>query len=134
MVEGPDYHAIVVAYDGSPGAEAALRRGAYIAAASGASLTLVWAVADDAQERADARDELAAAAAALPDELDTDTWVMATPAATAIFAAVRDIGANLLVTGSRGRGPITAAVLGSVSAELARQAQCDVLIVHPREE
>jgi nucleotide-binding universal stress UspA family protein len=42
-----------------------------------------------------------------------------------------DIGADLVVTGSRARGRITRAVLGSVSTDILHQARCDVLVVHP---
>jgi nucleotide-binding universal stress UspA family protein len=40
-----------------------------------------------------------------------------------------DVGANLIVTGSRGRGPLASALLGSVSRALARDARCPVMIV-----
>lgn len=40
-------------------------------------------------------------------------------------------GASLAVVGSRGRGPTRAALLGSVSSELARTAPCPVVIVPP---
>jgi nucleotide-binding universal stress UspA family protein len=36
---------------------------------------------------------------------------------------------DLLVCGSRGHGPIGAAVLGSVSAGVMRKARCPVLVV-----
>jgi nucleotide-binding universal stress UspA family protein len=38
---------------------------------------------------------------------------------------------RLLVVGSRGRGPIRQAFLGSVSAALAASAPCPVLVVPP---
>jgi nucleotide-binding universal stress UspA family protein len=38
-------------------------------------------------------------------------------------------GAQMLVVGSRGRGPLTAALLGSVSRELISLAPCPVLVV-----
>ena len=40
-------------------------------------------------------------------------------------------GAGLLVVGSRGRGPVASAVLGSVSAVVLRKANCPVAVVHP---
>jgi nucleotide-binding universal stress UspA family protein len=39
------------------------------------------------------------------------------------------VGANLIVVGSRGRGPLASALLGSVSRALARDARCPVMIV-----
>lgn len=38
-------------------------------------------------------------------------------------------GASLIVVGTRGRGPLTAALLGSVSQEVARYAPCPVVLV-----
>jgi nucleotide-binding universal stress UspA family protein len=49
-------------------------------------------------------------------------------AATAICDVARSIGADLLVTGSRGRGVIAATLLGSVAAEVATHAPCPVLV------
>ena len=49
-------------------------------------------------------------------------------AATAICALARSIGADLVVTGSRGRGAIAATLLGSVAAEVATHAPCPVLV------
>jgi nucleotide-binding universal stress UspA family protein len=42
-----------------------------------------------------------------------------------------DIGADLIVTGSRRRGALASAVLGSISSEILHSAPCDVLVVHP---
>jgi nucleotide-binding universal stress UspA family protein len=41
----------------------------------------------------------------------------------------REESAELLVVGSRGRGPLATALLGGVSAQLARSAACPVLVV-----
>ncbi len=45
----------------------------------------------------------------------------------ALFA--REVGATVLVVGSRGRGGIKRALLGSVSDRLVRHASCPVLVV-----
>jgi nucleotide-binding universal stress UspA family protein len=64
----------------------------------------------------------------------------AAPAATVTTAPGRNAGAelvaasegyDLLACGSRGRGRLAAAVLGSVSGELVRAAHCPVLVVPP---
>lgn len=43
-------------------------------------------------------------------------------------------GADLLVVGTRGRGPIASMVLGSTSHRIVNNAPCDVLVVRPQEE
>ncbi|HSI99523.1 MAG TPA: universal stress protein [Patescibacteria group bacterium] len=53
-------------------------------------------------------------------------------AATAICDVARSIGADLVVTGSRGRGVIAATLLGSVAAEVATHAPCPVLVARGR--
>jgi nucleotide-binding universal stress UspA family protein len=50
-----------------------------------------------------------------------------TPAA-AIVEACMEIGVDLLVTGSRGYGPLGRVLLGSVSTQLAHKAPCPVLV------
>lgn len=49
-------------------------------------------------------------------------------AATAICDVARSVGADLVVTGSRGRGVIAATLLGSVAGEVATHAPCPVLV------
>lgn len=41
-----------------------------------------------------------------------------------------DVGADLLVVGNKGLNSLTGRLLGSVPADAARRATCDVLIVH----
>ena len=45
-----------------------------------------------------------------------------------ILETARDIGADLVVTGSRGRGAVRSMLLGSVAAEVAASSPCPVLI------
>lgn len=124
------YRNVVVAYDGSEGADAALARAAEIAGAGGAALSLVRATSDEAG----ARRSLEEAIGSLDPSLEASPWVVGTPPAEAILAVARDIHADLIVTGSRGRGRVERALLGSVSSELVHQAPCDALVVHPRAE
>lgn len=44
------------------------------------------------------------------------------------------IGVELVVVGSRPRSPLGALVMGSVSGAIAAQADCSVVVVHPRPE
>jgi nucleotide-binding universal stress UspA family protein len=53
------------------------------------------------------------------------------PAKRLVSAAV-EYDAQLLVVGSRGRGRFMAALLGSVSRKIAREAPCPVVVVSPR--
>lgn len=53
------------------------------------------------------------------------------PARTLTDAAAIQ-GADLLVVGTRGRGALTAAVLGSVSSDVAAHSPCPVVVVPPR--
>ena len=49
--------------------------------------------------------------------------------AAEIVTLAEDIGAGLIVLGSRGRGGIRRAVMGSVSDSVVRHAHCPVLVV-----
>ena len=142
------YRNVVVAYDGSEGAHAALRRAAMLAALDRASVTLVQATIGgaeallpepvphpsrhpDPEAAASARHSLEAAIAELDPALEASPWVVAGPAGEGILAVAREIHADLIVCGSRARGRVARAVLGSVSTELVHGAPCDVLVVHP---
>ncbi len=52
-------------------------------------------------------------------------------AADRIVEIARETGASFVVIGSRGRGDLTSAVLGSVSSRVASTAPCPVVIVPP---
>jgi nucleotide-binding universal stress UspA family protein len=52
-------------------------------------------------------------------------------AAHAIAAAAKDAGAEVIVVGTRGQGPITGLLLGSVTNRLLHVAHCPVLAVPP---
>jgi nucleotide-binding universal stress UspA family protein len=138
------YRDVVIAYDGSDGARTALARGAEVAERDGATLTLVEAVAGRVpspapgapplarpEKRAMARKDLKDAIAQVKPELQAGGWVIGGPPAKGIVAVADDIGADLIITGSRARRRVARAVLGSVSTEILHHAGCDVLVVHP---
>lgn len=51
-----------------------------------------------------------------------------------IVQVAEDVGAGLIVMGSRGLGGVRRALMGSVSDSVVRHAHCPVLIVRPEEE
>ena len=51
-----------------------------------------------------------------------------------ILALAEDIGADLIVMGSRGLGGLRRALMGSVSDSVVRHAHCPVLVVRPEKE
>lgn len=53
-------------------------------------------------------------------------------AAHAIADAAKDAGAELIVVGTRGQGPISGLLLGSVTNRLLHVASCPVLAVPPQ--
>jgi nucleotide-binding universal stress UspA family protein len=140
----PMYRNVVTAYDGSEGAKAALEVAARLAATDGASLTLVHSVArpvgmdppiprqPDPEQVAEGRHLVEHAIANLDPALGASPWIASGPPGEAILAVADEIGADLIVTGSRGRGRLARTVLGSVSTHLVQNSGCDVLVVHPR--
>jgi nucleotide-binding universal stress UspA family protein len=51
-----------------------------------------------------------------------------------IVRVAEDIGAGLIVMGSRGLGGVRRALMGSVSDSVVRHAHCPVLVVRPKKE
>jgi nucleotide-binding universal stress UspA family protein len=138
------YRNLVIAYDGSDGAKAALARAAEIAKRDGSSLTLVEAVSGKVpspapggpplakpEKRAMARQDLNSAIEQVDPEVQASGWVIGGPPAKGVATVAEDIGADVIVTGSRAHGVIARTVLGSVSTEILHRADCEVLVVHP---
>ena len=69
------------------------------------------------------------ASGAVVKQIDTDGYP---PDVLAQYA--EDVGATMIVVGSRGRGGIASLVLGSTSHRLTHIAHCDVLVAREREE
>jgi nucleotide-binding universal stress UspA family protein len=51
-----------------------------------------------------------------------------------IVALAEELGADLIVMGSRGLGGVRRALMGSVSNSVVRHAHCPVLVVRPEKE
>jgi nucleotide-binding universal stress UspA family protein len=136
---------ILVALDGSPASQLALRqaidlattqrgrkltllsartRPPTVAAASGVSLE---ALGDAIEAEADRL--LREAVAEVPDDIGVTTLSPEGHAGPAIVRQAREGNHDLIVMGSRGRGAVAATLLGSVSTHVLRHAHVPVLVV-----
>jgi nucleotide-binding universal stress UspA family protein len=95
----------------------------------GVGSTMDWiGDAEDAM-RDRLHDELRTAGEPLAERgLKVDRVVVAGRAADVITDAARRLEVDVIVTGSRGRGPLTSMLLGSVANEVASHAPCPVLV------
>lgn len=129
---------IAVAYDGSAEAELALVYAQALAVAAGATIR-VLSVAEPAPVvpgvagytppvGLDPGDLIPAALASLDPALEPEGRELAGDPATALATACED-GVDLLVTGSRGYGPLGRVFVGSVAASLICHSPCPVIAV-----
>jgi nucleotide-binding universal stress UspA family protein len=135
----------LIATDGSPGAMAALRQAIALAREADARLTVAYArraplpvLGDPYYQRAlsheldVARTVLAEAGhMATQTGVAVETEILEGNAADRIVELARSRGVDLIIVGSRGRGAVTGAVLGSVSASVVHKADRPVLVVKP---
>lgn len=129
---------IAVAYDGTPEARAALYRGRALAEASRASLRVLTVVAPPVAmpggvgyapaEPADPEEVLAEAVRVVGPSVTVEGRKLDGPPAPTLAQACED-GVDLLITGSRGYGPVMRTLLGSTSSRLIAEAPCPVLVV-----
>src|SRR4051794_31629980 len=71
-----------------------------------------------------------AAADRVPDDISVTTILTEDPIRSAIMASIGEGHHDLVVMGSRGRGTVRSAVLGSVSHHVLHHSPVPVLIVH----
>jgi nucleotide-binding universal stress UspA family protein len=83
-----------------------------------------------AEEERRAAEELLREVAADVGATDADLRVEYGAAADRVLEVCEAEGAAFVVLGSRGRGRMKAAVLGSVSRDVAARAPCPVIVVH----
>ncbi|WP_030236132.1 universal stress protein [Streptomyces sp. NRRL S-350] len=123
---------VVVGFDGSPESVAATEWAAREAQRRNSPLAVLHAWPSPRRDTADyhrSAEQLAAREAALRADVDVPVTSAHTPAAPAeaLEAAGRD--AALLVLGSRGLGAVRGFLVGSVSQEVLRRADCPVVLV-----
>jgi nucleotide-binding universal stress UspA family protein len=138
---------ILVAYDDTAPSRRALDRAASIAEAFGARV-LVTSIAPLVHsspraithlERGDgvgtAADEVGRAQALLQERgIDAESVTATGDPASSIARLAEERGADLVVVGTRGLGPVQRLLGQSVSQQVARRVRCDLLIVHPGPE
>jgi nucleotide-binding universal stress UspA family protein len=137
------YRNILVAYDGSPAADAALDQAVALAHSEHALLTLMTVVRQPsgmttmaggepvARSIHDAYEKcLRAATDRIPDDIGVTHVIVDGIPAVRILEQAQKGRHDLIVMGSRGRGRIAGGLLGSVSAEVLHAAEVPVLVTH----
>ena len=139
------YRHVLVAFDGSADAQLALEHAIALAQSFRARLALVAVVpppppfawqapggliqVHEAQQ-ADLSRRLRGAADSVPPDLPVTHRVLDGDPGREILRAAREGDHDLIVLGSRGRGRMSAALLGSVSRRVMHDAQVPVMVVH----
>jgi len=138
------FHHILVAVDGSPDADQALAQAIDLAESEHTRLTLMTAepqipatayltpainalVADN---HAEAEAVLRRARDRVPEDLPVTTILTDQPIRTALIHQIEAGHHDLVAMGSRGRGAVRSALLGSVSHYVLNHSPVPVLIVH----
>ncbi|MCH6196199.1 universal stress protein [Corynebacterium mastitidis] len=141
-----NYQKIVVGTDGSKSSMLAVERAAKIAAAFDATLIIGCAYYENKEEASQtlrqdsvtilgddpAQKNLDAAAqfARETGAKNVETAIRRGTPVQALMEIVNENHADLLIVGNRGINSLTGRLLGSVPADVARQSDCDVMIVH----
>ena len=132
---------VVVGYDGSDDSLRAARHAAALASGLGRGLVLVHVVdADTEPVQADVQlarelhEAVAACQIGRPQRVDAAIAVERGDPVEQLTDLARRRQAALLVTGTRGRGAVTSALLGSVSSGVVRTAGRPVVLVGPAAE
>lgn len=146
------FNIICVGYDGSEPAENAIRMACDLAdkynssihivhtphpetvafamgAVAGYHAAVTMPSAEETQKAADALLQKAMAAAAAAGQSDVTTHVGQGDAAKELTEYATSVGSDLIVTGRRGLGNLTALVLGSTSQSVSHNASCAHLTV-----
>ncbi len=141
---------ILVSVDGSAHAGRALSEAIDIATSSRARLTILTAVASPScwaytpasaaalqslvpELEREAKETLDGAVSAVPDSIPVTSILSHEPIRKALARELASGRHDLLVIGSRGRGAITASLLGSVSHFALNHSPIPVLVVHAQD-
>lgn len=140
MAQAPEALTIVVGYDGSDAARRGLSRVRRLV--PGATKLVVVAVTPEAGSPAtspeplvghdfDAERLLAEAAQLIghPDGMTIEHRAASGDPAQVLVGVTREVRADLLVVGRRGRDFVARVLLGSVAERVIQDAGCDVLVV-----
>jgi nucleotide-binding universal stress UspA family protein len=143
------FHNILVAVDGSPDSELALQHAIDLAVSQHSKLTLITAVIPvpttaylglnalmppmTGDPCTDAQKVIRAATERVPRDLPVTTVLSEAPIRAAIMRQVKEGDHDLVVMGSRGRGALRSAALGSVSHYVLNHSPVPVLIVHAQQ-
>ena len=144
------FRSVLVAVDGSADAEEALTQAIDLADSEHARLTLIAGVPGlppaayvglsgpafavmQADARSSAEAVLRRARERVPDDLPVTTILTDEPIRPALIDQIKRGGHDLIAMGSRGRGALRAALLGSVSHYVLHHTPIPVLIVHAAE-
>jgi nucleotide-binding universal stress UspA family protein len=141
------FHNILLAIDGSADSEEALTQAIDLAASQNARLTLFSAAVGPpstayigggagvaatiaAEAEAEASKLLSKAVDRIPEGISVTSIESNEPVRPALLAQVKSGEHDLIVMGSRGRGAVRSALLGSVSHFVLHHSPVPVLIVH----
>jgi nucleotide-binding universal stress UspA family protein len=130
---------IAVAYDGTPEAAAALKRAEEVALATRATIVVFTVSAPPTAVpgaggytpavHPEAGPIVTRTVRAVDERLAATGRALQGAPGPVIVEACEEAGADLLLAGSRGYGPMLRVLLGSVSTHLAHHAPCPVLVV-----
>ncbi len=145
----PRYRNILLAFDASPDATLALEHAVAMAQVHRARLTIVAVVppppllswqapggtrgVHDA-EQSELAERLREAADRVPDDLSVTTQLLDGDPARALLKLAREHDHDVIIMGSRGRGRVTAAILGSVSNHVMHDSEVPVIVIHSPHE
>jgi nucleotide-binding universal stress UspA family protein len=144
MEESVMFRNILVAVDGSPDSDEALAQAIDLAESERTRLTLITAAAQipatayltpaisalTADNTAEAQAVLRRARDRVPQDLPVTTILTDQPIRTALIHQIEAGHHDLVAMGSRGRGAVRSALLGSVSHYVLNHSPVPVLIVH----